>query len=336
MKNVFIVWTKYQARVEGIVSDLRKEIGDFQIVYRDNPSAGILKKILNYLRLFVKDYRLLTRNSYDNCFVQVPPTYSLLAPLLYRRFSKRKFKIIADCHNAITRKPWLKSIGIKRLLGSADLLIFHNEIIYARTKEIVPYIADCKKLVLEDKTPHFVNIKKEKIFVKKPFVFFPTSFNLDEPIKEVIKAAQRLPEFSFVLTGSHAKMKKNFNLSKKDLPSNVIITGWLEDNLYLNYLEQADVLLGLTIYDDIQMSVSNEGLGAHKKMVLSDKVALKKIYQDGVLYTKNDEISISNTIRRAYNSQFLYQEINKARRMKDKRYNKQLILISEKIMQKGL
>ena len=43
-------------------------------------------------------------------------------------------------------------------------------------------------------------------------------------------------------------------------------------------------MLGLTIYDGIQLSVASEALGAGKPMVLSDTTTLKKLFYQGSVF----------------------------------------------------
>ncbi len=45
MKNVFLVWTKNQARVDSLLEDLSINLGDFKVIYRDNSTTSMFKKI---------------------------------------------------------------------------------------------------------------------------------------------------------------------------------------------------------------------------------------------------------------------------------------------------
>lgn len=327
MKNIFIVWTKYQSRVEGIVEDLKEFIGDIEIVYRDNPPANKFKKIIQYIRYGIADFQLLKRNSVKHIFVQLPPTYSLIAPLLFKRLFRSDVQIIADCHNAMTRNPWLTRFGTQYLLKRADALILHNFVVYERRKNFFPFIDNSKISYLEDKTASKLSYKQNNasININHPFVFIPSSFNLDEPVNALIEAARLLPKVNFVITGNTGKMEKNFHIKKSKTPDNVFFTGWLTHDEYYYFLHESDILIGLTIYDDIQMSVSNEGLAAEKVMILSDKAALREIYKDGAMYTKNDSLSIKNAIELALaNREDFSEKIKIVKEQKQNRYRQQI------------
>lgn len=328
MTNIFIVWTKYQARVETLKEVLNKHLGKTEVVYRENPPANSFRKILLYLEYFLKDLKYLISNKPDRIFIQTPPSYALLAPIVYKILFKNKTKIVCDMHNAMTRRPWISRAGTEFLIGKCDLILVHNEIVYKNILEqdSFSYFDKEKILVLEDKTPKFEFNSINQRDSERPLVFFPASFNNDEPIEEVINAAKLIPEFDLVMTGNYKKLKENFNITQEYLPSNIKITGWIPTEDYNNLLLKCDVLLGLTIFDDIQMSVSNEGLGAKKVMVLSDKKALRQIYGEGALYTENKAESIAENLKTAYHqSNNLSLKINKVSENKEIRYNSQLI-----------
>lgn len=326
INNVFLVWTKYQARVENLAEDIKENLGDCNIVYRENPPTNKIKKMLLYLNYMIKDFKFLLRNKPKNVFIQTPPSYTLLAPILYKKFFNKSVRIICDMHNAMTRNPWLERMGTKKLLSMSDVILVHNEIVYKSitnnslfSEEIIKKI-----IVLEDKTPIF-NKKANKKINETPIVFFPASFNSDEPINEVFKSAKLLPDFNFILTGNINKLKKNFNLNEKDIPNNITITGWITNEEYTETLLNCDILLGLTLFNDIQMSVSNEGLGGEKVMVLSDTEALRFIYKDGAKYTNNDAESISSSIKEAYADRVsLARKIKDVKGIKKERYIQQI------------
>ncbi|MEK4653922.1 MULTISPECIES: glycosyltransferase [Niallia] len=338
MDNIFLVWTKYQARVESLIKDITHNLGDSKIIYRDNPPANSIKKIILYMIYFFKDLVFIIKNKPKSVFVQNPPSYSLFAPVLYKLIINKRVKVISDLHNAMTREPWLNRIGTKFLLSQCDLIIVHNEIVHQgiREKNLFNYINSNKIIVLEDKTPLITEVERKVTSSpdKRPIVFFPASFNKDEPISEVIDSAKLVPEFRIIMTGNYKKLYSNFNLSAKDLPENVEITGWIETKDYLDLVKNCDILLGLTIFDDIQMSVSNEGLGAEKVMVLSDMEALRLIYQDGAIYTENSANAIAMNLRIAFEKRKeLQKKIKEVKLIKEERYIKQLNNVINSILE---
>src|SRR5689334_17600188 len=106
MKNIFLVWTRYQARVENLAEDISNELGEMEILYRDNPAANKFKKILFYLKYFIMDFSKLLNDKPERIFIQTPPSYALIAPIIYKKLINKDAKIICDLHNAMTRDPW--------------------------------------------------------------------------------------------------------------------------------------------------------------------------------------------------------------------------------------
>lgn len=338
MENIFLVWTKYQARVETLSEDFKRELGDTLILYRPNPSAHKFKKVLFYLNYFINDLRVLVKESPKRVFVQTPPSHALLAPIIYKKIFNKKAKIICDLHNAMTREPWLNRFGTQKLLTFCDLIICHNEVVYSNilNNNLYKNFNYNNLVILEDKTPnlkeYIQQVNQDISDKQEPVVFFPASFNNDEPISEVIKAAELLPQFKIIMTGNSSKLKRNFNIEKDNLPDNVVITGWITTEEYKKTLNKCDILLGLTIFNDIQMSVSNEGLGAEKVMVLSDTETLRLIYKDGAQYCENNAVSIAENVQIAYkNSCELKKKVSSVKFEKEVRYKNQLRNLLTKI-----
>lgn len=328
--NIFIVWTKYQSRVEGIVKDISDYSSPIKVVYRENPRTRFsIHKFLYYIAYIFQDLYTLLINKPSLIFVQVPPQYSLIAPLVYKKFFNKKSLIVADLHNSALRNPWIDRIFSKRLMSYADIKLVHNETVYNNIPEDLISNKNQEFHILEDKTEFNEVSWSEKTFneneKEKLTIFFPASFNLDEPILEVVKAAKLNPDCMFILTGNKKKLKRNFNISMNELPENVEITGWIAKDKYDTLMQKCDILMGLTIYDDIQMSVSNEGLGNKKLMILSDTITLRYLYGNGAIYVENDSVSISKGIEFARKSKGkVITNMKKSRTRKDSRYKYQL------------
>lgn len=329
--NVFIVWTKYQARVEGITEDISKQLGETIIVYRENPRKKyFLSKIFLYLIYMLKDFLMLIRTKPKYIFVQVPPQYALIAPLIYKFISSRNIIVIADLHNSALRSPWENRLFSRQLVQHTDVQLVHNLTIFKELSSNINY-ENQNLIILEDKTNFKTSNWDSRIdmdFSNKNnavTVFFPASFNLDEPILEVIEAAKMQPTYNFIFTGNIDKLYNNFGITEAELPENVEVTGWVSNSDYDLLMKNCDVLLGLTIFDDIQMSVSNEGLANRKVMVLSDTETLKYLYGNGAVYVKNESISIIDGIHFAINNKKeLLENLVESKKRKMERYNFQL------------
>lgn len=334
--NLFIVWTRYQSRSENLTLDLSQKLKKTKIVYRDNKPSSPLKKIFLYIKYVIQDFSLLLKENPEFVVLQAPPTYIALAPLIYKFFINKKLIIIMDMHNAMFRSKWLNTFGTKKIIQNINLGIVHNDVVFENinAQNLYNNVIEDKFITLEDKTVKLeVSYKKSiKEVDQRKMVFFPASFNDDEPINEVINVALDNPKVDFVLTGNVQKLKKNHNIQLEDIPVNMIITGWITNEEYNQYLVNCDILLGLTIHDDIQMSVSNEGLGANKAMLLSNTKTLKMIYKDCAIYVNNNTESISEGLIKAINlKEQLEQNSQKVFLNKQERYLGQINNLINKI-----
>lgn len=331
--DVFIVWTKYQSRVESLVNEYNKKSKEIKIIYRDNPpTKSKVKKIMMYISYFIKDIQALNTYKPSNIFIQLPPTVSLLATYIYKILNKNS-KIIGDGHNSLFRKPWINRIGTKILINNLDVLMVHNKAVYENTKLL--FNNKLKLIILEDNSIPVRQNQTEsnnKIFTKKTKVFFPASFNLDEPIIEFLEAVKDNSNIQFFMTGNKEKLSRNFGINYKEVPDNLTLTGWLSNEDYKQLLIDCDLLVGLTIYDDIQMSVSNEGLSYNKAMLLSKKNTLINIYKNAAIFTENDAPSISKGIKEALdNKQQLIQNSKAVLKEKNDRFHNQFEYLDEMI-----
>ena len=73
----------------------------------------------------------------------------------------------------------------------------------------------------------------------------------------------------------------------------------VEATRYKSFVREADVVLGLTLVEGIQLSVANEGVGYGKALVLSDTELLRTLFPKGAVYVKPDPHDIAKGIRTA-------------------------------------
>ncbi|PAC34380.1 glycosyltransferase [Caldifermentibacillus hisashii] len=324
-KNVYFVWREYQSRVEF----MEKDFG-FKTFYLPTPNNKILKLIKYAMNIFTM-LTILIKNKPEIIWLQLPPSFLMPIPLLVRGFFKKRAMVIADCHNGLFSKKWFSIPFTKTLLNKCDVILVHNEDIF---KHAIRLGVNSEKLfILEDKPNLDVTINKDiKIHNTEKIVLFPASFNVDEPIEVLLETCKKMENFKFVITG---KYQNKVDMSR--IPKNVTLTGWLPKEEYIKILEKSDILLGLTLYDGIQLSVANEGVSYEKPMVLSSTDTLKKLFYKGVVFTDNNPDSLKSNIIYAYqNSSKLKGEIKKLKIERIKKWNNQANIIKQFINREGL
>lgn len=202
-----------------------------------------------------------------------------------------------------------------------SLNIVHNDSILHRK-----CLKNTNSIILEDKIPYLPLSYELNQRLKIAVI---CGYGDDEPIKEILNAAQLLPDLNFYLTGRSNKLK-NTLISK-----NVHLTGYLRDKDYENLLRTVDIILVLTIRPETVLCGAFEAVGLEKPLITSDTPTLRKYFYKGTTFTKNDTLSIVEAVNKIrQNLHKLHDEMVELRKEKEITWQKQfepvLKLLSEK------
>ena len=292
-----------------------KDIVGFDCWFFPVPKSGRILKIVSYFRLFIRSLRELRRVTPDTVWVQLPQIPALWVALVYRALSSNQVKVIADCHNAQLRKPWSYFPLALWSLKRSDAIVVHNEAMLERARQLgwpmdrVRVLEDMPALG-KDRPP--IGSAARHIGAPKPWVVFPGSFAADEPIREVFEAARLAPDLTFIITGRPERARQNGH-DIDNLPTNVILPGFLSIELFDDLLREADVVMGLTREEGIQLSVCNEALGFGRPLVTSNTSILSKMFGSAaILVSTSDPTSIANGCRYAVNNASEYSKKSSA------------------------
>lgn len=277
-KDLHIAWTSFQRRQVSMA-----DLVGFECVFLPLPAAtkGRLNKAWQYALLFVQTLGLLRRRRPVSIWFQLPQVPLMWAALLYQLLFDRRVKLVADCHNAMFRPPWSRVAFGLSALRHCDLVLVHNQAVLkaALAMGLPPH----RTRVLEDVPPLVAApaampaIPAAFAGRPRPWVLFPGSFSADEPVQELLAAARLLGRGVVVMTGRVANAAKHgHDLSQ--VPANVVMPGFLSLADFEALLVHCDVVLALTKYDGIQLSVCNEALGFAKPMVVSDTPLLRSLF----------------------------------------------------------
>lgn len=106
---------------------------------------------------------------------------------------------------------------------------------------------------------------------------------LRKGIDNFLLLAQMLPEIEFVIIGSYEDFLKN-----KFIPSNVVLTGFLEKKRFYEYLTSAKIYVQLSIHEGFGCSVA-EAMQFGCIPVVSNKYSLPEVIGDCGLVVDNNE-----------------------------------------------
>ncbi|QSJ20721.1 hypothetical protein JYQ62_09905 [Nostoc sp. UHCC 0702] len=312
MKQFFISWVPFQRRSISLQTYFGYNLKFLTLSFK----YRFLRPIEYILKAW-QTLRLFFQHQPQIIWVQLTPTPLLHVAHFYKKVFQPKTIIIADCHNNTFDSPWINIPGAVYLLKHSDLVIVHND--WVNKKVIEDNLSNGNICVLED-PPVVIKSQdnKSKTSFSHPLIVFPCSFNVDEPIQDVLESARLAPNITFVLTGNTARARGIHDFS--DVPDNVKLPGFLPEEEFNQLLLDADAILGLTKEEGIQLSVAVEGVGIGKPLILSDTVTLRKLFDKGAIYVKNNSPSsiAEGCIKAISRQEELIQEIQELQRERAK------------------
>jgi glycosyltransferase involved in cell wall biosynthesis len=194
-----------------------------------------------------------------------------------------------------------KRISIKELvfrflsffsIRFADITIVTNKYL-----SHVVQVTGGRAFVLHDKIPDFI-INKDMSISGNDFVFMISSFNRDEPIEEVWKAANLLTknDIKIFVSGNPQKLLPE-NLFK-NTPPNVTFTGFLPENEFVKMLNRASAIMVLTDAEYTLLCGCYEAVSVEKPLITSGTIVLKELF-DRAIYVNSNPESIAEGVKKA-------------------------------------
>ncbi|KNH27039.1 hypothetical protein ACS77_12835 [Pseudomonas syringae] len=309
MKSLMIAWVGYQRR-----ADTMKQYWAYDILHLPNRFKKKYTRPFDYLIKSFKTIKALFVGKPEVVWVQLPPSPVLHIALAYKFFVNRRLKIIADAHNSLLRKQWITFPGTVSLLNKIDAVVVHN---FKVKEELSHAGVNAENIfILEDLPCDFKASPASDH--QTPYVLFPCSFDIDEPIEVVINAAREMPHINFLITGKHEGKLSEALI--ESMPANIKLTGFLSKLIFEQLLCNANVVLGLTTRDNVQLSVANEAVSAGRPMALSNTTVLRSLFSDAAVFVETlDPQSIKFGVSQLIENEELYKEksaLLKAKRIK--------------------
>lgn len=325
MKSLMFAWVGYQRR-----ADVMRDYWAYELVHLPKVLKSKFLLPLDYVvRLFLT-LKNLHAEKPSVVWLQLPPSFILHFVLLYRFLSFRDFRVVVDGHNSLFRAKWIEFPLAKWCLSKADLVLVHNADVYAEavsiglSKDNLFVLEDCP-FELSSASPHRQS---------RPFIIFPCSFDVDEPIDKVVDAARLLPDVDFYVSGRYEGKISPTLLQA--LPDNVKLTGYMPKADFEALLCGADAVLGLTTRDSVQLSVANEGISAGRPLVLSNTRTLRSLYGECAVFVDNKSsqsmaAGLQEAISQTAKFESLSKELSESRHQ---RWLQQAGLLRERVSQK--
>jgi glycosyltransferase involved in cell wall biosynthesis len=312
-KGIYLAWVNYQRRAES----MQRYFG-YDLFYISSRHLAPARKLLSYVARARATLRIVLRERPDVVWLQLPPTFLVHLLVLFRFVTRRRMKIVSDCHNAALRSPWSIVPLSVLLMNRTDLVLVHNLDVAPAARDLG---VDRRRLsILGDCVPVLPADEAEAERPARPTLVMPCSFHADEPIEAVLQAAQQLESATFVITGNHLRIR---NRSLVEHASrNVIFPGFLPSAEFDRLLLRASGVLCLTTQEGIQLSAVSEAIAAGKPMIISDTGLLRDFVGHAGIFVDNSVASILQGCRTAIERYGDYAEA--AREMRARRMTRWL------------
>jgi len=308
-KILYISWAESCSRSDHTARELG---GKSRMVYLSWMGSHPLTVGFKYLgQTFMTLWHLVCEKP-DAIFVMSPPLFAAFPALLWKWLFGVPF--VLDCHTGAFSNPrWRRFQRLQHFLGrQAATNLVTNEI--------------HKKLVEE-------NGGKATIVRDVPVVYqladlYPLStrfnvaaicsFNYDEPIIEMFKAAGRLSDVQFYFTGNPKHLRPEI---AEQRPDNVVLTGFLSDQHYGSLVARADIVLTLTTQDHTMLRGAWEAVYQATPVIVSDWQILRESFSEGAIHVDNSSESIVEAVRFAEkNLATLRSQVERARSQRIERW----------------
>ena len=283
---VFLVWDRQSIRAYGI----SKHIGaSLHFLFT---SPRIWRPVL-----FIKTLKILRKERPRIIICQSPPISCAFIAMVYRYLFAwtSKPKILIDIHTGAIMKPWSKNLS-RLIMKHASV----NIVINKEQQNLLIQKYKISSIVLEDPIPDFTNMllsdrNQEGYKIEQQAILnvaVVSSFAYDEPLQIVFDAASELPDVYFYITGDNKNADEKLMIKK---PDNVIITGFLEYDTYVDLLRRVDVIMDLTTEYTSMVAGAYEAVALEQPLILTNWLPLKRYFNKGTLYIDNS----SDDIRKA-------------------------------------
>ncbi|MEZ4600294.1 MAG: hypothetical protein R2940_10960 [Syntrophotaleaceae bacterium] len=282
MKKIWITWER-QRRNRELSKALNVEL--FELYEIDN----IKNYFLKYYTGIYKTIKILLKEKPQIVFCQNPS----LVLAFFMTMTKKIFKtrVCVDAHNAGLFPAEGKS---RFLLLLARIVQKCADITIVTNKNLQVFVEKNggRGVVLPDRIPTFFNTRTLQLKGRLNLLFICT-FSSDEPYQAVFDAAAELPEdFIIYVTGNYRKK----HIEPKNLPPNVILTGFVPEKEFLDLLNSVDATIDLTTRENCLVCGAYETVAVEKILIISDTAALREYFQRGAVYVDNTASGIRRGI----------------------------------------
>ena len=258
------------------------------MVYKEALGSRPATIWLKYLWQAIETFRILWRERAEVAFAMTPPVFAGLSLFLYSLV--KPIKYVVDVHTAALMMPrwrrfqWLQLFVCKR---AATTLVTNDHL-----ASIIGGGGGHTTIVRD--VPVVYPVSDAYARLPRIAVAVVCSFNYDEPIREMLEAAKKLPEVDFYFTGDNSRLP---DAMVRHASANVRFTGFLSSSDYGSLLSHAGMVMSLTTRDHTMLRGAYEAVYMGTPVVVSNWPLLHAAFDSGAVHVESTSESISNGIR---------------------------------------
>jgi len=297
-KKIFIVWGREMQLSNNLGQALGAEVKQ---VYHQKIWGIKIPAAIRYLTQGLITLFILFKNMPRVVIAQNPPTFAPLTILIYCKLAGAK--LIIDSHTAaFLDDKWFKFYSLFKFVAKyAVLNSCHNY----KNLEILKSWGVEPTMVMQFYNPVYdlekLNQPMQDEKIDKAIkdgnitVMMVNRFANDDDWQTVIKTAELMSETKFFITGDFKQSK----IELKKLPSNVILTGYLNHDEFLKLMWRSSVILAFTLRRDTVLWSIREIMALNKPFITTDSEVLKHYFNDVALFAKSDAKELKEKILQA-------------------------------------
>lgn len=295
MRAVFISWAPHCSRSDNIARELG---APSFMIYNDRLGSRPVTIVFKYLWQAVETFRVLRRENADVALVMTPPVFAGLTLLVYSWF--RPLRYVVDVHTAALLMPrWKRLQWLQHLVcRKAATTMVTNDHLASLVQAGGGHTTIVRDVPVEYPC-------SDRFATRPAFtVAVICSFNYDEPIDQIMKAAASLPDVQFLFTGDPTPLDPDL---RNSMPANATLTGFLSSNDYGSLLTHADVVMSLTTRDHTMLRGAYEAIYMSTPVIVSNWNVLKMAFDEGAVHVDNTSSEIVDGIRKIQSNKIEYR-----------------------------
>ncbi len=150
------------------------------------------------------------------------------------------------------------------------------------------------------------------------YLVYPASYDSDEPWNELLAAAKDIPHVPIYCTGRSTFLTS----ARVDLPANIYLTGWLDEDAYWSLLMGSTAVLALTKSEGTTQCAASEALSIGAPVILTRTAVLVEEFGHAAVYVDKNLRDLSVAVEQLIDKRAtLREKLAELAKLRDARFD---------------